>query len=95
MEMKHCGFYSPEWEEGRKGFILRLINYIWDMLANKFLYDQRQLGEERVISAYSCSPLPKKGKDRNSKQWKELQRQSLELRRKDGPSRDCHIQGST
>ena len=26
--------------------------------------------------------------------WKELQRQSLEQRRKDGPSRDCHIQGS-
>jgi hypothetical protein len=26
--------------------------------------------------------------------WKELQRQSLELRQKDGPSRDCHIQGS-
>jgi hypothetical protein len=26
--------------------------------------------------------------------WKELQRQSLELRRKDVPSRDCHIQGS-
>ena len=25
--------------------------------------------------------------------WKELQRQSLELRKKDGPSRDCHIQG--
>jgi hypothetical protein len=24
--------------------------------------------------------------------WKELQRQSLELRQKDGPSRDCHIQ---
>jgi hypothetical protein len=22
--------------------------------------------------------------------WKELQRQSLELRQKDGPSRDCH-----
>jgi hypothetical protein len=27
--------------------------------------------------------------------WKELQRQSLELRQKDGPSRDCHIQGSS
>jgi hypothetical protein len=27
--------------------------------------------------------------------WKELQRQSLELRRKDGPCRDCHIQRST
>jgi hypothetical protein len=26
--------------------------------------------------------------------WKELQRQSLELRQKDGPSRDCHIQVS-
>jgi hypothetical protein len=26
--------------------------------------------------------------------WKELQRQSLELRQKDRPSRDCHIQGS-
>jgi hypothetical protein len=26
--------------------------------------------------------------------WKELQRQSLELRRKDGPSRDCPTQGS-
>ena len=26
--------------------------------------------------------------------WKELQRQSLELRQKDGPSRDRHIQGS-
>jgi hypothetical protein len=26
--------------------------------------------------------------------WKELQRQSLELRRKDGPSRSCHTQGS-
>ena len=26
--------------------------------------------------------------------WKELQRQSLELRRKDGPSRDCHIRAS-
>jgi hypothetical protein len=26
--------------------------------------------------------------------WKELQRQSLELRQKDEPSRDCHIQGS-
>jgi hypothetical protein len=26
--------------------------------------------------------------------WKELQRQSLELRRKDGPSRDCHTWGS-
>jgi hypothetical protein len=26
--------------------------------------------------------------------WKELQRQSLELRRKDGPSRDCHTRGS-
>jgi hypothetical protein len=25
---------------------------------------------------------------------KELQRQSLELKRKDAPSRDCHIQGS-
>jgi anaerobic C4-dicarboxylate transporter len=24
----------------------------------------------------------------------ELQRQSLELRQKDGPSRDCHIQGA-
>jgi hypothetical protein len=26
--------------------------------------------------------------------WKELQRQNLELRQKEGPSRDCHIQGS-
>jgi hypothetical protein len=26
--------------------------------------------------------------------WKELQRQSLELRQKDGPSRDCHTRGS-
>jgi hypothetical protein len=26
--------------------------------------------------------------------WKELQRQSLELRGKDGPSRDCYIRGS-
>jgi hypothetical protein len=25
--------------------------------------------------------------------WKESQRQSLELRQKDGPFRDCHIQG--
>ena len=30
----------------------------------------------------------------NNPPWKELQRQSLELRRKNGPSRDCHIQGS-
>jgi hypothetical protein len=29
-----------------------------------------------------------------TKPWKELQRQSLELRKKDGPSRDYHIQGS-
>ena len=28
----------------------------------------------------------------NNHPWKELQRQSLELRQKDGPSRDCHIQ---
>jgi hypothetical protein len=27
--------------------------------------------------------------------WKELQRQSLELRRKDGQSRDCHTRGYT
>jgi hypothetical protein len=26
--------------------------------------------------------------------WKELKRQNLELRQKDEPSRDCHIQGS-
>jgi hypothetical protein len=26
--------------------------------------------------------------------WKELQRKSLELRQKDGPSRDCPTQGS-
>jgi hypothetical protein len=26
--------------------------------------------------------------------WKELQRQSLELRLKDAPSRHCHIRGS-
>jgi hypothetical protein len=26
--------------------------------------------------------------------WKELQRQNLELRQKDGPYRDCHILGS-
>jgi hypothetical protein len=31
---------------------------------------------------------------RNNHTWKELQRQSLELKQKDGPSRDCHIQGS-
>jgi hypothetical protein len=31
----------------------------------------------------------------NNHPWKELQRQSLELRQKDRPSRDCHIQGST
>jgi hypothetical protein len=30
----------------------------------------------------------------NNHPWKELQRQSLELRQKDGPSRDFHIQGS-
>ena len=30
----------------------------------------------------------------NNHPWKELQRQSLELRQKDGPSRDCHMQGS-
>jgi hypothetical protein len=30
----------------------------------------------------------------NKTRWKELQRQSLELRRKDGPSRDCHTWGS-
>jgi hypothetical protein len=30
----------------------------------------------------------------NNHPWKELQRQILELRQKDGPSRDCHIQGS-
>jgi hypothetical protein len=30
----------------------------------------------------------------NNHPWKELQRQSLELRQKDGPSRDCHIQRS-
>jgi hypothetical protein len=29
----------------------------------------------------------------NNHPWKELQRQSLELRQKDGPSKDCHIQG--
>ena len=28
----------------------------------------------------------------NNHPWKELLRQSLELRQKDGPSRDCHIQ---
>ena len=28
----------------------------------------------------------------NNHPWKELHRQSLELRQKDGPSRDCHIQ---
>jgi hypothetical protein len=30
----------------------------------------------------------------NNHPWKELQRQSLELRQKDGPSRDCHIHRS-
>jgi hypothetical protein len=30
----------------------------------------------------------------NNHPWKELQRKSLELRGKDRPSRDCHIQGS-
>jgi hypothetical protein len=30
----------------------------------------------------------------NNHPWKELQRQSLELRQKDGPSRDCHTQRS-
>jgi hypothetical protein len=30
----------------------------------------------------------------NNHPWKELQRQSLDLRQKDGPSRDCHSQGS-
>ena len=30
----------------------------------------------------------------NNHPWKELQRQSLELGQKDGPSRDCHIQRS-
>ena len=30
----------------------------------------------------------------NNHPWKELQRQSLELRQKNGPSRDCNIQGS-
>jgi hypothetical protein len=29
----------------------------------------------------------------NNHPWKELQRQSVKLRQKDGPSRDCHIQG--
>jgi hypothetical protein len=30
----------------------------------------------------------------NNHPWKEIQRQSLELRQKDGPSRNCHIQRS-
>jgi hypothetical protein len=30
----------------------------------------------------------------NNHPWKELQRQILELRQKDAPSRYCHIQGS-
>ena len=30
----------------------------------------------------------------NNHPWKELQRQSFELRQKDGPSRDCPTQGS-
>ena len=30
----------------------------------------------------------------NNNPWKELQRQRLELRQKDGPSRDCHTRGS-
>jgi hypothetical protein len=44
--------------------------------------------------------MEKKKKVRKKKElgtkhpWKELQRQSLELRQKDGPSRDCHFQGS-
>jgi hypothetical protein len=36
-------------------------------------------------------PLLRTGKKNPSK---ELQRQSVELRQKDWPSRDCHIQGS-
>jgi hypothetical protein len=39
-------------------------------------------------------PLLRIGKKKKKHPWQELQRQSLELRQKDGSSRDCHTWGS-
>jgi hypothetical protein len=58
-------------------------------------YDKIQFAQHMKLKnedqSVNTLPLLRIG---NNHPWKELQRQSLELRQKDGPSRDCHIQGS-
>ena len=52
-----------------------------------FCFHDLSIGESGVLK----SPTLELGARH---QWKDLERQSLDLKRKDGPSRDCHIQGS-
>ena len=76
----------------------------WNVLTDQWILTQK-LSIARYKVQYVKHMKLKKNEDQsvdtllilrigNNHPWKELQRQSLELRQKDGPSRDCHIQGS-
>jgi hypothetical protein len=47
-----------------------------------------------ILVSHVSKPRTSSVQEKELKTWKELQRQSLELRWKDGPSRDCPTQGS-
>jgi hypothetical protein len=87
----------PRLEEGLKSFSEhRLLNgeqkQTIEMIARyKVQFAKHMKLKKNEDQSVDTLPLLRIG---NNHPWKELQRQSLELRQKDGPSRDCHIQGS-
>ena len=97
-QMDWAGGHHPEWGNP----ITKELK--WNVLTDKWILTQK-LSIARYKVQYVKHMKLKKNKNQsvdtlpllrigNNHPWKELQRQSLELRQKDGPSRDCHIQGS-
>jgi hypothetical protein len=74
--------------------ILTAGNIAFDVVEKRFLlrklfqFAKHMKVKKKEDQSVDTLPLLRIG---NNHPWKELQRQSLELRQKDGPSRDCHI----
>ena len=70
----------------------------WEAEAGGFLSFEASLVyivSSRTARAIQRNPIQKESGGRGRKYlWKELQRQSLELRLKDGPYKDCPTKGS-
>jgi hypothetical protein len=83
--LRMCGFSFSIWQ------IIDIIDGVQNITAAKSPNKKCKQKYTQKSKVWTLLPFLELG---TKHPWKELQRQSLELRQKDGPSRDCHIQGS-